>query len=223
MSTASKEQTESLDLSGEKKIRIAILASGSGSNFEALALALQEGVGKELGALLCLICDQPGAYVLKRAHRHQIPSYCIPKAGLTKAEHEGEILSRLAKLQVDLILLAGYMRLLSANFVAKYPERILNIHPALLPGFKGAHAIQDAFAAGVSETGVTVHVVDEEMDHGPIIRQCRIPIEADDSLESLAARIHQREHLLYVDVLYDYLLAIKRKEATHAQSIIQCL
>lgn len=179
---------------------IAIFASGNGSNFQAIADAIKNG---QLNAnLALLVCDKENAFVLERAKKSGVKSVLIKRKDFkTKEDFEKEIIKHCKKENIDLIVLAGFMRLVSPVFINAYRNKIINIHPALLPAFKGAHAIADAFEAKVKMTGVTVHFVDEEMDHGPIILQKEIDIREEDSLESLEERIHDIEHVLYPKVI----------------------
>lgn len=166
---------------------IAVLASGRGTNFSAIARAVKKRSLKVNLALL--VCDNPGAPVLNRAKRLKV------RIALVKREEE--IIRSLRENKIDLVVLAGFMRLLSSDFVKAYRNRIINIHPALLPAFKGSQGIKDAFSYGVKITGVTVHFVDEQMDHGPIILQQEVVIGESDTLKSLEAKIHKVEHSLY--------------------------
>jgi len=166
---------------------IAVFASGRGSNFNAIARAVKKGSLKVNLALL--VCDNPDALVLHKAKKF--------KVSIALVEGESEIIRRLKENKIDLIVLAGFMRILSPSFVKAYKNRIINIHPALLPAFKGAAGIKDAFNYGAKITGVTVHFVDEEMDHGPIILQREVEIRGCDNLASLEQRIHKLEHSLY--------------------------
>lgn len=177
-------------------IRLAVFASGNGSNFQALAEAASEG---QLQAQIALLfCDQPAAFALQRAEAFKIPTLTLsPKDFATKQLFETQLIKELAAANIDLIILAGYMRIIGPTMLAAYPNKIINIHPALLPAFPGAHGIEDAFAAGVSETGVTIHYVDSGVDTGPIIAQQAVSIAAEDTLETLATKIHQVEHELY--------------------------
>jgi phosphoribosylglycinamide formyltransferase-1 len=168
-------------------VKIAVFASRQGTNFSAIARAVKKGRIK--AELAVLVCDRPKAAVVARAKRAGV------KVALVR--NEEEILAVLAENKIDLIVLAGFMRILGPQLVGEYKHRILNIHPALLPSFKGAHGIADAFNYGVKLTGVTVHFVDEEMDHGPIILQAPLRVEQSDSLESLEKKIHKVEHKLY--------------------------
>lgn len=179
--------------------KIAIFASGNGSNFEALVSAFKRG---ELKAepVVC-ICDKPGAGVIGRAERLEIPIEVVsPKEFESKAEYEKAILRILKEREVDIICLAGYMRIIGKDLLEAYPRKILNIHPSLLPAFKGAHAIRDAFEYGVKVFGVTIHYVDETLDGGEIISQVAIPYEGD-SIEEIETMIHKAEHRLYVETV----------------------
>ena len=175
---------------------IAVFASGNGSNFQAIASAIRK---KNLKAnLKLLVCDNPRAFVLKRAKKFKVKTFLFnPRDYLSKKDFEDEVIKKLKAERIDLIVLAGFMRILSPYFINQYKNKIINIHPALLPSFKGAHAISDAFDYRVKLTGVTVHFVDEKIDHGPIILQEPVKVCAKDTLKSLEKRIHQLEHKIY--------------------------
>ncbi|TET05851.1 phosphoribosylglycinamide formyltransferase [Candidatus Dependentiae bacterium] len=176
-------------------MNIAIFCSGNGSNFQALVNSVKKG---EINAHIALmVCDNPDAYALKRAENEEIKSLLVQTKAKSKDEYEEEIIKNLGQEKIGLICLAGYMRLLSPQFVQKYRNKILNIHPALLPAFKGRYAIKDALDYGVKVSGVTVHFVDEKIDNGPIVLQEEVQVYDNDSEEALAARIHQIEHQLY--------------------------
>ena len=177
-------------------MNLAIFASGNGSNFAALIKAVKE---KKIKAkFVVLVCDKPEAFVVKRAQKAKVTVILVKREDfVSRADYEAAIIQRLKNYKIDLIVLAGFMRLLSPDFVKRYRNRIINIHPSLLPAFKGARAIRDAFDSGVDFTGVTVHFVDQEIDHGPIILQCKIKIKSQDTLASLEKRIHLLEHKLY--------------------------
>lgn len=181
---------------------IAVFASGRGTNFSAISREVEKG--KIKANLALLICDNPKAGVIARAKRAGI------KVGLVKTE--AEILQRLAEHKIDLIVLAGFMRMLSADFVRKHKGRIINIHPSLLPSFKGTQGLKDAFNYGVKLTGVTVHFVDELMDHGPIILQAAARIEENDTLATLEEKIHKVEHKLYPQAIKLFVEGRLRKE-----------
>ena len=184
-------------------MNIAVFVSGRGTNFAAIIRAVKKG--KIKASLALLVCDNPKAGAISRAKRAQIKVALVKKEDFSsKNDFEAKILQHLAENNIDLIVLAGFMRILSPELVQKYQGRILNIHPALLPSFKGAQAIKDTFDYGVKVAGVTVHFVDEKMDHGPIILQEAVKIEEDDVLESLEARIHKLEHRLYPEAIRLY-------------------
>jgi len=175
---------------------IAVFASGRGTNFSAIARAAKKGIIKANLALL--VCDVPGAPVIGKAKRAGVKVALAKREDFgSKKEFEDKIIAHLKENSIDLIVMAGFMRMLSPELVSSYKGRIINIHPALLPSFKGAHGIKDAFEYGAKLSGVTVHFVDEKMDHGPIILQQAVSIEEDDTLESFEARIHKVEHRLY--------------------------
>jgi len=181
-------------------MNIAVFASGRGSNFSAIARAVKSGKLKVNLALL--VCDQPAAKVIAKARRAGVKVALVKRADFaSKKDFEAKIIEYLEKEKIDLIALAGFMRMLGAELLQKYRGRIINIHPALLPAFKGSVGIKDAFDYGVKVTGVTVHFVDEEMDHGAIILQAPVKIEEADTLESLEARIHKIEHKLYPEAI----------------------
>jgi phosphoribosylglycinamide formyltransferase-1 len=175
---------------------LAVFASGRGSNFSAIARAIKQG--KIKARLRILVCDQPQAPVIKRAQIAGVRVVLVRRQDFTsRFDFEAAITQRLKNYKIDLIVLAGFMRLLSPDFVKRYRNRVMNIHPSLLPAFKGAQAIKDAFDAQAGSTGVTVHFIDEKVDHGPIILQQKIKIRSKDTLVSLEKRIHSSEHKLY--------------------------
>jgi len=181
-------------------MNIAVFASGRGTNFAAIIRAIKKG--KIKANLSLLVCDNPGAAAIARAKRAGIKVALIKREDSpTKREFETKIIQHLEENNIDLIVLAGYMRIVGAELLSKYKGRILNIHPALLPSFKGTTSIKDAFDYGVKVTGVTVHFVDEEMDHGPIILQAAVKIEEDDTLASLEKKIHKIEHKIYPEAI----------------------
>ncbi|MCX5681371.1 MAG: phosphoribosylglycinamide formyltransferase [Candidatus Omnitrophica bacterium] len=193
--------------------RFAVFASGNGSNLQAIIDALKE---KKIAAQLCLVVsDNQNAYALTRALKAGIITVVVdPKKFKTREAMDKAMIAELKSFQIDFVVLAGYMRILSPYFVKAFRHKILNIHPALLPAFKGAHAIKDAFAAGVAKTGVTVHFVDEKVDHGPIIAQEALAIRKSDTLATLEARIHKREHKLYPKVIDRFAKQISRQRTT---------
>lgn len=184
-------------------MNIAVFASGRGTNFSAVIRAVKKG--KIKANLSLLVCDNPHAGALTRAKRAGIKIALVKREDFgTKKEFEAKIIEHLEANKIDLIILAGFMRLLSPEFVEGHKGRILNIHPALLPVFKGTESIKDAFEYGVKVTGVTVHFVDEKTDHGPIILQKALQIEQTDTLESLEKKIHKVEHRLYPEAIRLY-------------------
>jgi len=181
-------------------MNIAVFASGRGSNFSAIARSIKSG--KIQACLSLLVCDNPGAAVLDKAKRAGVKAALVKRYDFSLSkDFEGAIIDLLRENKIELIVLAGYMRLLSPAFVQEFSGRIINIHPSLLPSFKGTQAIKDAFDYGAKVTGVTVHFVDEKMDHGPIILQGALRIEEDDTLESLEGKIHKLEHKLYPEAV----------------------
>ena len=181
-------------------LRIAVFASGNGSNFQALADAAREG---RLGAdIRLLVCDRPDAFVVQRAEAAGIPAYVFrPRDYPSRETYEKEILAELERLGIELVVLAGYMRILTNVLVDAYAGRMINIHPSLLPAFPGVNAIRQALEYGVKVTGVTVHFVDGGVDTGPIIAQEALAVEENDTEETLAERIHRIEHRLLPEVV----------------------
>ncbi len=179
---------------------IAVFASGRGTNFSAIARAVKSGRVK--ANLSLLVSDNPKAPVLAKAKRAGVKIALIKREDFaSRQEFEREIIRRLEENKIDLVILAGFMRVLGSDLINSYRNKIINIHPALLPSFKGAAGLKDAFEYGVKVTGVTVHFVDEKTDHGPIILQAPVRIEESDTLESLEAKIHKVEHKLYPEAL----------------------
>jgi len=177
------------------KLKIGVLASGNGSNLQAIIDSCE--CGEIDGEVVVVVSDNAASFALKRAKKHAIPVVFADPAGKTRKELDAEIDNVLSQHKVELVCLAGYMRLLSSHFVRKYFGRLMNIHPALLPSFKGTCAQRDAIEYGVKVSGCTVHFVDEEMDHGPIILQECVKISEDDTVEKLAMRILDLEHKAY--------------------------
>ena len=177
-------------------MNIAVFCSGNGSNFQAIADSVKGG---EIPAKVALmVCDNPQAFALERAKKEGIKSLLVERKDFrTKQGFEAEIIKNLEKENIGLICLAGFMRLVSPEFIQRYRNKVLNIHPALLPSFRGTQGIKDALDYGARVTGVTVHFVDEKMDHGPIILQQALEIKDEDTEESLANRIHELEHKFY--------------------------
>lgn len=182
------------------KKKLAFLASGSGTNFENIVREIQAG-RVEADAVL-LVCDKPGAGVLARAEKLKVPFALVDRKQFpSKEAFEAEMMRRLDASGFDFIVLAGYMRILSDDFVLRYWGRIVNIHPSMLPAFPGAHGIRDAFEAKVPSTGVTVHFVDTGVDTGAVIQQRAVPVMPEDTLESLETRVHETEYQLYPEAL----------------------
>jgi phosphoribosylglycinamide formyltransferase-1 len=180
--------------------RLGILLSGRGSNFLAIAKAINEQrlLGAEIAVVLSNIEDAPG---LAAAHALQLPAFAIPSAGRKRNEHDAEMIARLHQHKVDLVCLAGYMRIISPAFVVAFRNRILNVHPSLLPAFPGLDAQRQAVDYGAKVAGCTVHFVDEAVDHGVIILQKTVTVNDDDTAETLSARILEQEHLAYPEAI----------------------
>jgi phosphoribosylglycinamide formyltransferase 1 len=179
---------------------IGILLSGRGSNFEAIAGNVATGKIPD-ARIAVVISNKPGAAGIDIARNLGIEALVIPSKGKERAAHDREVVAALQQRKVDLICLAGYMRLLSPWFVQQFPHRILNIHPSLLPAFPGLEAQEQAFAYGVKVSGCTVHFVDEELDHGAIVVQKAVPVLENDDERSLAARILDEEHIAYSEAI----------------------
>ncbi|MCX6616120.1 MAG: phosphoribosylglycinamide formyltransferase [Acidobacteria bacterium] len=179
--------------------KLGILLSGRGSNFEAIADNVAAGkINAEIAAVISNRADAPG---LERARQRGLPALCLPSKGLEREAYDRQVVAALKERQVDLVCLAGFMRLLSSYFIREFPNRILNIHPALLPAFLGLEAQHQAWEYGVKVSGCTVHFVDEHLDHGPIIVQTSVPVMNDDTPETLAARILKEEHRIYSEAI----------------------
>jgi phosphoribosylglycinamide formyltransferase-1 len=191
-------------------IRIAIFASGKGSNFEAIAGLFRES---DRVRVECLVCDQPDAGVIKIARSFGIEHIPVRseryRTRLDETTERG-LAASLEKKNIDLVVLAGYMRVVKKPMLEAFPGRIVNIHPSLLPAFRGLDAVRQALEYGVKITGCTVHFVDEQIDHGRIIAQSAVPVKDGDTEESLHRRIHREEHELYPRVIRD--LATKMEE-----------
>ncbi len=182
-------------------VKAAVLVSGSGSNLQTILDELHADPEAPLEVALVL-ADRRSAHALARAEAVNIPTRVVrPRDHATREDFDAEVARALEEHAVELVILAGFMRIFRPEFVRRYAGRIVNIHPALLPSFPGAHGIRDAFEHGVKVTGVTVHFVDEGMDTGPIIAQRAVAIEPDETLESLESRIHAVEHTLYPEAI----------------------
>jgi phosphoribosylglycinamide formyltransferase-1 len=179
--------------------RLGILLSGRGSNFEAIANQIEQGA---LDAeIAVVISNRTEASGLASARARGLNAVSLPSKGLDREIYDRQVIAELEKNQVDLVCLAGYMRLLSAGFVRAFPHRILNIHPSLLPAFPGLDAQHQALDHGVKITGCTVHFVDEDLDAGPIVIQAAVPVLDGDTVESLSARILTEEHRIYSEAI----------------------
>lgn len=182
------------------KHRVAILISGRGSNMSALIDAAQSGEMPNT-EIAVVISDQATAAGLEKAKDRGVETLVVERRGRTREEHDREMIAALRERNIDLVCLAGYMRILSIDFLNAYRNRILNIHPSLLPLFPGLYPQKQTLDAGVEKSGCTVHYVDETLDGGPIIAQREVPVLKDDTIESLSARILEQEHLLYPEAV----------------------
>lgn len=182
------------------KKRIGVLLSGRGSNFEALAESVAEGRIPD-AEIAIVISNREGAPGIDRAKARSIATRVIPSKGLEREAYDRQVAAVLDEYKVDLICLAGYMRLLSPYFVAKFPNRILNIHPSLLPSFPGLESQRQALEYGVKIAGCTVHFVDENLDAGPIVIQAIVPVKDDDTEAALSERILKEEHRIYSEAV----------------------
>lgn len=180
--------------------RIGVLLSGRGSNFEALADGVSAGriPGSEIAVV---ISNREGAPGIEKARERRLPVRVIPSKGLERETYDRQVVAALREANVDLVCLAGYMRLLSPYFVAAFPQRILNIHPSLLPSFPGLESQKQALDYGVKFAGCTVHFVDENLDAGPIVLQAVVPVKDGDTEATLSARILQEEHRIYSEAV----------------------
>jgi phosphoribosylglycinamide formyltransferase-1 len=190
---------------------LAVLASGQGTNFEALARAAAEG--RLAGRIAVLVSDRADAPALARARRLGVEAVALDPGGFrTRIADEQAWVEALRRRGVDIILLAGFMRRLHAPFLSAFPDRILNIHPSLLPSFPGRDAIRQAWEHGARVTGCTVHLVEEGLDSGPILAQSAVEVRDDDTLETLEQRIHDAEHRLYPWAVERFLAGVWRRE-----------
>lgn len=208
-------------------INIAVLASGRGSNLEAILDAI--AAGKLDAKVQLVLVNVPGAGAIDIANKHGVQTAVVPNAGLSRKEHEEKVVAELKKHNLDFVVLAGYMRVLSSAFLANFKDsqgffKVINIHPSLLPAFPGIRGYEEAFEYGVKIAGVTVHLVDERVDHGPILAQATFSREADDTIESFKARGLKIEHELFPQVLQNiakngvtYFKRLKN-DSTEAQS-----
>jgi len=196
--------------------RLGILLSGRGSNFQAIADSIVAGrLNADIAVVIANRAEAPGLAI---ARERGLTAVCIPSRGLDRESYDQLLLAELAKHNVEVVCLAGYMRLLSPAFIRAYPMRILNIHPSLLPAFPGLDAQHQALNHGVKYSGCTVHFVDEGLDSGPIILQAVVPVEDADTEESLSARILKEEHRIYSEALAIVLSGRFRIEGRRVQT-----
>lgn len=180
-------------------LKIGVLLSGSGTNLQAIIDAAAEGLPVEI---VHVVSSRPDAFGIERAHRAGIPVTVLNRDVYSDpVEADKRIAETLRYAHAEYVVMAGYMRKVTPVLLDAFPDRVLNLHPALLPSFKGAHAIQDAFDAGVKVTGITVHFANEDYDKGPIVAQRAVEVREDDTLDDLEAHIHEVEHVLYPEVL----------------------
>lgn len=175
---------------------VGVLASGSGSNFETIVEHVDEGrLSVEIAGL---VCNNPGAGCLDRAERLGVDSHVIDHREFEAREpFDAAVVEQLQTLEVEWVVMAGWMRIVTRSFIEAYRDRIINLHPSLLPAFRGAHAVEDALEAGVKITGCSVHIVTEEVDAGPLVAQAAVPVHAGDDSDTLHERIHDAEHWLF--------------------------
>lgn len=179
--------------------RLGILISGRGSNFAAIADSIDQGrLGAEIAVVISNHADAPGLVI---AHNRGLRAVALPSLGLDREVYDRQLISELRRSNVELVCLAGYLRILSGRFIREFPQRILNIHPSLLPAFPGLDAQHQAVAHGVKFSGCTVHFVDEGLDSGPIVKQAAVPVLDTDTAEALAARIIKEEHRIYSEAI----------------------
>ncbi len=184
----------------QHKLRLGVLASGRGSNLQAIIDASEQG--KINAEVVVVISDISDAYALERAKKHGIPGFHInPKDFKNKKEYEEAIVNKLREHNIGLVVLAGYMRLVTSVLIAAFDGNIMNIHPALLPSFKGLHAQQQALEYGVRYSGCTVHFVTVDVDGGPVILQAIVPVFDNDTEETLSARVLEKEHIIYPEAV----------------------
>ena len=179
--------------------RLGVLLSGRGSNFEAIAANV--AAGSIDASIAVVISNRPEARGLESARKRGLNTVCLPSKGLDREVYDRTVVQELRRNEVDLVCLAGFMRLLSAGFIRQFPNRILNIHPSLLPAFPGLDAQRQALEHGVKISGCTVHFVDEELDAGPILLQAAVPVLDGDTVDTLSARILAEEHRIYSEAI----------------------
>jgi len=199
------------------KLKIGAIASGSGSNFEAIVNACEMGILKSKATVEVLICNKIGAFCMERAKNHNIPYVLIESdkfVHLPREEYDLKLINVLKQYECTLIVLVGYMRLVSQKFIDAFDGKVMNIHPALLPSFRGIHSHRDALEYGVKVSGATVHFVDVRVDHGPIIIQKCVPVYDTDTEETLGGRILEWEHKIFpkaIELFCDNRLHIDRR------------
>lgn len=199
--------------------RLAVLLSGRGSNFEAIADAVESGRIPN-AEIVAVISDVAGARGLARARERGLPAFAVERGRFSsRADHEAEILRILDEARADLVCLAGYMRILSPEFVASWRNRVLNIHPSLLPRYRGLSPQRRALEAGEAESGCTVHLVDEGTDTGPAVLQKKVAIEPGDTEESLSARILEQEHVAYPEAIAKVLEELESRSGAAQESV----
>ncbi|MFL2940757.1 MAG: phosphoribosylglycinamide formyltransferase [Marine Group III euryarchaeote CG-Epi4] len=199
-------------------MRVAILASGNGSNFQSIIDAASRDELPNCNIIL-LIANKEEAYAIERAKKHKINYKIIESYNKKREEFDQEVLDVLRENNIEIIVLAGFMRILSKAFIEEYKNKIINIHPSLLPSFPGAHAHRDAIRAGAKESGCTVHIVDEGVDTGPIIMQQSVTVDANDDEDTLASKILPLEHYIFPKALH--LLTSGKLEINKGKVIIK--
>lgn len=199
-------------------IKLGVLCSGRGSDLQSIIDAIADG--KLAAQIAIVLTDKPNVMALERAERAGIKNLCVDrKLCADQISFEAKLINELRAAEVDLVILAGFMRILSPTFVRAYKDRIMNIHPSLLPAFPGAHAHRDVLEYGVKVSGCTVHFVDEGTDSGPIIMQSAVPVLEGDDEESLAARVLEQEHIIYPAAIQLYVEGRLRIEGRHVKII----
>jgi phosphoribosylglycinamide formyltransferase-1 len=190
-------------------VTLGVLASGSGSNLEAIAAAIAKG--ELMAQIAVVIYNEPDAFVRERADKFGIPAILINHRDYkSRQQLDRQIIEVLHQYQVDLVIMAGWMRIVTQVLIDAFPNRILNIHPSLLPSFKGNHAIEQAYNYGVKITGCTVHILSLEVDSGKILKQAAVPILEGDRLEDLQKRIQVQEHMIYPQAIAEYMRTISK-------------
>ncbi|MHA1110349.1 MAG: phosphoribosylglycinamide formyltransferase [Promethearchaeota archaeon] len=185
-------------------VHLGILASGSGSNAEAIMNACENGRLKGKAVVSVVISNIPDAYVLTQATNHNVPAIICAHAGLDREEHDRNVANELKKYNVELVICAGYLRLFSEYFLEEFPNHVMNIHNALLPSFRGTHAYKDAVEYGIKITGCTIHFVDLQMDHGPVILQKTLDVKFEDTEDTLKERGLKLEHQAFPEAIELY-------------------